>query len=216
MFLLFWYTCDMKKYIALFIFTLFALTPIAHAQLGVVTTARQFDRNLTIGSYGDDVLDLQKLLNGLGFEVAATGAGSMGNETKYFGGMTKNAVIAFQKDNGVPGTGFVGPLTRAALNTVTAPTVVPPTSKGLFIENTTDTSAEALFLYEGGNEKPEIWFTYGSSENTMSITSDILIGKEGVGIARITLSSLEKDNCYVRAHVKNSAGMTRTPIKKCA
>jgi peptidoglycan hydrolase-like protein with peptidoglycan-binding domain len=73
-------------------------------------------RNLSAGMSGDDVRALQKVLNVRGFTVAATGLGSAGNETSYFGPATKAAVIKFQLARGItPAVGYVGPVTRAAL-----------------------------------------------------------------------------------------------------
>lgn len=85
----------------------------------------QFTQNLKLGSSGVQVLELQKSLNALGFTVANTGAGSPGNETSYFGVLTKNAVIKYQEAH-VPeilapfgltqGTGNFFAATRAYMN----------------------------------------------------------------------------------------------------
>lgn len=73
-------------------------------------------RNLSKGMTGEDVRDLQKMLNTKGFTVATSGSGSAGNETTYFGPATQAAVIRFQTARSItPAVGFVGPLTRAAL-----------------------------------------------------------------------------------------------------
>ncbi|MFH0846161.1 MAG: Ig-like domain-containing protein [Patescibacteria group bacterium] len=56
-----------------------------------------FERNLRDGSEGEDVKRLQEFLNCMGFEVAKNGAGLIGNETIYFAGRTKEAVIRFQE-----------------------------------------------------------------------------------------------------------------------
>lgn len=78
-----------------------------------------FTRNLTVGSTGTDVMELQKVLNSNPATViAATGAGSPGMESTYFGALTKAAVVKFQISKGISGTGYVGPLTIAALNAV--------------------------------------------------------------------------------------------------
>jgi hypothetical protein len=73
-------------------------------------------RDLTLGSSGDDVQQLQGFLNAHGYMVSSDGPGSPGNETTLFGGKTRAALMRFQKDHGVPATGFMGPLTRAAIS----------------------------------------------------------------------------------------------------
>ena len=79
-----------------------------------------FSTNLRMGAVSTDVQNLQKLLNmNAATKVSATGAGSMGYETLRFGPATMKAVKAFQAANGItPMSGYVGPLTRAALNTI--------------------------------------------------------------------------------------------------
>jgi murein L,D-transpeptidase YcbB/YkuD len=72
-----------------------------------------FIRNLSLGSEGNDVLSLQQFLNASGYAIAGVGSGSIGNETIHFGVLTKNALMKFQKDHGLPPTGFFGSLTRA-------------------------------------------------------------------------------------------------------
>jgi len=81
-----------------------------------------FTRNLTVGSTGQDVKCLQVLLNTNGYTLAATGAGSPGMETSYFGPATLGAVKAFQVAKGWTPANQVGPLTRVALNALIAGT----------------------------------------------------------------------------------------------
>ena len=56
-----------------------------------------------------EVSELQRFLITLKFLSA-------GNDTGFFGNLTYSAVITFQTRNGIPGTGFVGPLTLQKLN----------------------------------------------------------------------------------------------------
>lgn len=86
----------------------------------------QFTRSLQIGSSGGDVQELQKVLNSnLATKIQSIGIGSPGQETTYFGQLTKQSVIRFQElyrasiltPNGLAsGTGFVGPATIKLLN----------------------------------------------------------------------------------------------------
>ncbi|MFZ1075062.1 MAG: polysaccharide deacetylase family protein [Minisyncoccia bacterium] len=69
----------------------------------------KFSKHLALRSHGTDVTELQKFLIEEGFRIPSGASG-------YFGAQTKAAVIAYQKANGLPHTGYVGPLTLALLN----------------------------------------------------------------------------------------------------
>lgn len=71
------------------------------------TNIFSFNVNLTVGTVGVDVVMLRRVLG-----VPYTGD----DGADYFGIHTKLAVMKFQVEHGIPATGFVGPLTRAALN----------------------------------------------------------------------------------------------------
>lgn len=79
-------------------------------------------RTLALGSRGQDVITLQRFLNkDTTTQVAASGIGSTGRETDYFGPATAAAVQRFQVKYGIAkrgdtGYGVVGPATRAKLN----------------------------------------------------------------------------------------------------
>jgi len=91
-------------------------------------TGVTFTRNLTVGSSGSDVKCLQAILNSsAATQVAASGPGSAGQETTYFGPLTQAGVVKFQTQYAIsPAVGYVGSLTRAQLTTVLGGGVVPP------------------------------------------------------------------------------------------
>lgn len=79
------------------------------------------------------ILALQQWLNANGYPLAQTGAGSPGKETDIFGPHTYEALIQFQAAHRLPATGFLGPLTRAALtnaSTTAAAATTTATSTG--------------------------------------------------------------------------------------
>ncbi len=80
----------------------------------VQAAAPIFVNDLTIGSSNPEVHTLQTLLIAQGFDISAITSGAA--QKGYFGAQTKAAVQKYQRANGVPSTGFVGPLTRAKLN----------------------------------------------------------------------------------------------------
>jgi hypothetical protein len=83
-------------------------TPAPQGGQGAQGKGLAIGKNLSFGSRGDEVHQLQLHLISLGLlpETAATG---------YFGNLTKAAVVKYQKAKGLPSTGFVGAMTRAAL-----------------------------------------------------------------------------------------------------
>ena len=66
------------------------------------------DTNLSFGSRGQAVTDLQNLLISKGFLNTSASGG--------FYSLTRQAVVAYQTSLGLPATGFVGPMTRAKIN----------------------------------------------------------------------------------------------------
>ena len=103
---------------------------------GTTTSSYTFTANLTTGANGEDVRQLQMFLNNKGYTVAATGAGSVGNESTYFGSATTAALAKFQAAQGIaPAVGYFGPITRNAVNgmmtTTTGTTTTTTTSTGL-------------------------------------------------------------------------------------
>jgi uncharacterized repeat protein (TIGR02543 family) len=73
-------------------------------------------RDLKLNILGEDVKQLQKLLNANGYVVSPTGPGSIGQETEKFGPLTEKALIKYQKAKGItPAMGYFGPKTRGMM-----------------------------------------------------------------------------------------------------
>jgi peptidoglycan hydrolase-like protein with peptidoglycan-binding domain len=100
---------------------------LAHAQ--VISTSNQclsLQSNVGYGSHdyssGNAVTALQTFLTNQGyFSGVYLGTGS-------YGSITLRSVAQFQAANGIPATGFVGPLTRAAISQISCGTSVTPPS----------------------------------------------------------------------------------------
>src|SRR5712671_3995927 len=81
--------------------------------LPTLALAQTFSRPLSQGSSGSDVTVLQKILQSQGYLTAPP--------TGYFGPLTKISVQKFQKANGIPALGGVGPATSKLLNKLRVP-----------------------------------------------------------------------------------------------
>lgn len=79
----------------------------------------KFTRDLYFGVSGPDVKMLQKFLNHTAFPVTTSGPGSPGQETAYFGALTRTALAKYQAANGIsPSVGYLGPITRTHINSL--------------------------------------------------------------------------------------------------
>lgn len=147
-------------------------------------TITSFTRNLSVGMTGDDVKCLQIVLNSSSdTKLASSGAGSPGNETSYFGPITKAGVVKFQEKYAsevlasyglTSGTGYVGTTTRAKLNTLLAagdggvvipPVIVPPDGPAgsLTVTLASDTPASASVADAANANFTKIRLTASSS-----------------------------------------------------
>jgi len=100
--------------------------------------AATFTHNLSYGTTGTDVSSLQQFLADEGLYT--------GPITATFGAMTRNAVIAFQQQEGVsPAVGYFGSLTRADANTVIAahPDWITTLSTGTYYSNVNGSSVHS-------------------------------------------------------------------------
>ncbi len=149
-----------------------------------------FTRNQQVGNTGGEVMWIQKFLNAHGAQIAATGAGSPGNETSTFGAKTKAAVVKWQGANSVsPASGYWGPLTRAKANSVcagstgttgtTGGTTPAPTGPGITIS----ASSQPANSLAPGSAVRVPFTTFTLSNNTSAAVTITGINVQRTGLA---------------------------------
>ncbi|MDD4931623.1 MAG: peptidoglycan-binding protein [Candidatus Colwellbacteria bacterium] len=107
-----------------------AICIAADAPMDIPPSQAVFNRSLSLGSIGDDVRALQVFLNNNGFIVATSGIGSPGQETSYFGSLTRSALAAFQAKSDIrPSVGYFGPITKARIISLLSSEVIPSTAE---------------------------------------------------------------------------------------
>ena len=174
------------------------LAQIAALQGGSTTTTGgacfTFTQNLKQGQSGAEAMQVQKFLNSKGFTVAATGAGSPGNETSYFGPATKAAVIKFQNANAATvltpvgltaGTGYWGPSSRAAANAMctggtTGGTTPPPVVAGTSLTVAAGTQPANSLAPKNASQVPFTTFVLSNYSSGPVTVSSVTVQRTGL------------------------------------
>src|SRR3989338_6339859 len=158
-----------------------------------------WERNLKVGSSGPDVLALQKLLNAFPDTlIADAGAGSPGNESDWFGSLTKAAAIRFQEKYSdeilapvglSKGTGTVGPSTRAKLNALCSAASASGNDSGAAAESMPAAAAAAvqadiLMVSDPGQPDSSI---APASATPLFLSFDLAAGSKDVTVKEITI-----------------------------
>lgn len=143
-----------------------------------------FTRDLTVGATGADVMTLQKFLNANGAQIAASGAGSPGSETSYFGGLTKAAVAKFQAANGIsPTAGYFGPITRAKASSMCSTTSTTPTTPapGTGLAIAAGVQPANQIAPQGAMRVPFTRFTLTAGNDGDVVVNSVTVQKDGFG-----------------------------------
>lgn len=150
-------------------------------------------RDLKTGMTGADVKELQKFLNAdPDTRVAATGVGSAGMETEYYGPATAAAVSKFQVKYRadilspaglVNPTGYFGPSTRAKANALNTVTTTPDEDEE---EGSTDEEEEESNELSGEG-------SLDTFEMDDATDTDVQEGAEDAELAEITMEATDGD-----------------------
>ncbi len=170
-----------------------------------------FTRNHSQGQSGGEVMWVQQFLNGHGFQVSASGAGSAGNESAYFGAKTAAAVRAFQSANGISPVGVWGPLSRARANQLCAgvtpgPVTPPVTGNGLRVALAADNPTYGA-LVQGQAIAELAKFTFSNPTGSAIIVTNLSFKRIGVS------SDSTLANVYLfqgNTRITDSAGVSNT------
>lgn len=81
-----------------------------------------------LASYASSITvkETQQFLNRNGFSISQKGAGSLGNETNFLGGLTRAALVKYQKSRSLPTTGILDSATRLTIAKEKNPAVQTP------------------------------------------------------------------------------------------
>ncbi len=143
--------------------------------LTAVSANAAFTRDLTLGSTGADVTELQTWLEAKGFLTIPAGT-SKG----YFGGLTQAALVKYQISAGItPAAGYFGPVTRAK---VAAGTSTTPTTPGSDDLSGGEASLEQFDISAGDDDDVE----EGATGDVAEIEFDVEDGD--ISIDRIDLA----------------------------
>lgn len=125
------------------------LTPLVAFAAAVPSTPLRF------GDTSPQVILLQQALNASSdTQVAASGPGSPGQESMYFGSLTLAAAKRFQAKWNLPTTGYVGPLTLAVLAKAVSPAATSSVSAPQ--SSTTASSSRSVLSYAQPSEASAI------------------------------------------------------------
>jgi peptidoglycan hydrolase-like protein with peptidoglycan-binding domain len=162
-----------------------SIVPTTTAPPATTTTAPPppaDEGSLEPGDSGPAVLALQQRLTDLGFWL--------GEADGDYGRTTQQAVMAFQKANGLGRDGKAGPATQAALATASRPT---PTSTVDGIE--IDLDRQLLLVVQGG----EVQLAFNTSTGTASTPTprgEFAVDREIDGVRRAPLGDLYRPKYF--------------------
>ena len=160
------------------------------------TTTQTFSGDLTIGSTGEDVRQLQIFLNTNGYTIAETGTGSPGQESTYFGLLTQQALQRYQQAHGIfPANGVFDSVTRAHVTGALNPSTETRDDTGQ--DPVTDTDDT---VYQFGDFHSAIQEAQQLLNQTTCPVADTGAGSPGQETRYFGSKTRAAVICYQRAH----------------
>ncbi len=151
-------------------------------------TCPALTRDIQQGSSGADVKSFQVFLNSMAdTKVAASGAGSPGNETMTFGPATKAAAMKLQAKLGVtPVAGYIGAKSRAAI-AATCGNTTPGTGTGTGTTGgsvTVSAGAQPVnsLAPAGASRVPFTTFTLTNNSSAAVTVNGVTVQRTGLGV----------------------------------
>jgi len=197
-----------RVFMALFALLLLPLFALAQS---TQSSCPNLSRNLSLGSRGADIIGLQDFL------IAQTLL-AQGNDTGYFGRLTKAGAIGFQTQQSLPATGLVGPLTRAAIAKVCGGSQTVKQTTNTNQETVQSVTSTFSALPETGVVPFYVNFAFKDPTSGRSYTVDFGDGSSGVlGFASFLIPDRSgfpsTPPAYIGQHTYTSGGTHVAKVK---
>ncbi|MFT7644996.1 MAG: hypothetical protein ACI9BF_000665 [Candidatus Paceibacteria bacterium] len=179
-------------------------------------------RDLNVGATGADVMKLQQFLNAnVDTRVSASGAGSVGAETEYYGPATAAAVSKFQVANRaavlspanlVNPTGYFGPSSRSAANAQCATAPVVEDDADHSMDDSDDSMDDSSDDSDDSDDSVDMTLGGEGVLDDVEIDSasddEVEEGENDVEIAEVTVEAVDGDIEISRMDIAIDGGAT--------
>ena len=161
------------------------------------------------------IKETQQFLNRNGFPIAQKGAGSIGNETNFLGGLTRASLVKYQKSRSLSTTGILDSATRLSIAKEKHSVLIANTKNTILNSNipqnklTCEDSKFAVF------PKNAIRFGYKNNASDVKSLEMFLNAHEGLSLTVNGIYSASDRNAVIKWQEKNAkAVLTPAGLRK--